>query len=168
MLKTLRRSAIEQFGELPDRVVVGRPVHFSSAQNDADDELATTRLAVAIRRAGWKEITFEFEPVAAAYHYAASIEREELILVADFGGGTSDFSIVRLRPMATTPTHRRYEFSPTTASRSPVMRSTVISCAAWSRPNSAVARSTAHHTATSCRCRPGTTRRWSAGTSFRF
>ena len=91
------------------RRLVGRPVHFSSAQNDADDQLATTRLAVAIRRAGWKEITFEFEPVAAAYHYAASIEREELIMVADFGGGTSDFSIVRLRPMATTPAHRRYE-----------------------------------------------------------
>jgi hypothetical chaperone protein len=109
ILKTLRRNALEQFGELPDHVVVGRPVHFSSAQNDPDDELATTRLAVAIRRAGWKDITFEFEPVAAAYHYAANIEREELILVADFGGGTSDFSIVRLRPIATTPAHQRYE-----------------------------------------------------------
>ena len=109
ILETLRHSAIEQFGELPDHLVVGRPVHFSSAQNDTDDELATTRLAVAIRRAGWKEITFEFEPVAAAYHYATSIEREELILVADFGGGTSDFSIVRLRPPTMAPAHHRYE-----------------------------------------------------------
>jgi len=98
LLRRLRKIAEEQFGELPPHVVVGRPVHFSSAQNDADDELATARLSVAIRRAGWKDITFEFEPVAAAYHYASTIAREELILVADFGGGTSDFSIVRLRP----------------------------------------------------------------------
>src|SRR5262249_18904229 len=81
----------------------------SSAQNDADDELATTRLSVAIRRAGWKDITFEFEPVAAAYHYASTIAREELILVADFGGGTSDFSIVRLRPPSDPATQDRYQ-----------------------------------------------------------
>jgi hypothetical chaperone protein len=109
LLKRLRSVAEEQFGELPPALVVGRPVHFSSAQNDADDELATTRLSVAIRRAGWKDITFEFEPVAAAYHYASTIAHEELILVADFGGGTSDFSIVRLRPATQTSAHKRYE-----------------------------------------------------------
>ena len=109
ILKRLRTVAEEQFGELPPRVVVGRPVHFSSAQNDGDDEHATRRLEAAIRRAGWSEITFEFEPVAAAYHYASTIAREELILVADFGGGTSDFSIVRLRPSSTIDADRRYE-----------------------------------------------------------
>ena len=109
ILQRLRKVAEEQFGELPPRVVVGRPVHFSSAQNDADDVRATRRLEAAIRRAGWSEITFEFEPVAAAYHYASTIAREELILVADFGGGTSDFSIVRLRPPTAAPSHERYE-----------------------------------------------------------
>jgi hypothetical chaperone protein len=109
ILQRLRKVAEEQFGELPPRVVVGRPVHFSVAQNDADDQRATARLEAAIRRAGWKEITFEFEPVAAAYHYASTIAREELILVADFGGGTSDFSIVRLRPPSGTPAQHRYE-----------------------------------------------------------
>ena len=109
ILKRLRAIAEEQFGELPQHVVVGRPVHFSSAQNDADDDLATTRLSVAIRRAGWTDITFELEPVAAAYHYASTIAREELILVADFGGGTSDFSIVRLRPATDAAAHQRYE-----------------------------------------------------------
>ena len=109
ILQRLRKVAEEQFGELPPRVVVGRPVHFSSAQNDADDERATRRLEAAIRRAGWNEIAFEFEPVAAAYHYASTIAREELILVADFGGGTSDFSIVRLRPPTAAPSHERYE-----------------------------------------------------------
>lgn len=96
--RRLRAEAEAQFGELPERVVVGRPVHFSSARDESDEALAQARLEVAIRRAGWKQIAFEFEPVAAAYHYAATLEREELILVADFGGGTSDFSIVRLDP----------------------------------------------------------------------
>ena|SRR5579862_5361829 len=105
ILRRLRKIAEEQFGELPPHVVVGRPVHFSSGQNDADDELATTRLSNAIRRAGWNDIRFEFEPVAAAYHYASTIAREELILVADFGGGTSDFSIVRLRPPGASARH---------------------------------------------------------------
>jgi hypothetical chaperone protein len=109
ILQRLRKVAEEQFGELPPRVVVGRPVHFSSAQNDADDQRATIRLEAAIRRAGWNEISFELEPVAAAYHYASTIAREELILVADFGGGTSDFSIVRLRPPTAAPSHDRYE-----------------------------------------------------------
>jgi hypothetical chaperone protein len=109
ILQRLRKVAEDQFGELPPRIVVGRPVHFSSAQNDADDERATRRLEAAIRRAGWKEVAFEFEPVAAAYHYASTIAREELILVADFGGGTSDFSIVRLRPPSAAPSHDRYE-----------------------------------------------------------
>jgi hypothetical chaperone protein len=109
ILQRLRKVAEDQFGELPPRVVVGRPVHFSSAQNDADDERATKRLEAALRRAGWQEITFEFEPVAAAYHYASTIAREELILVADFGGGTSDFSIVRLRPPSSTAPRDRYE-----------------------------------------------------------
>ncbi len=109
ILQRLRKVAEEQFGDLPPRVVVGRPVHFSSAQNDADDERATRRLEGAIRRAGWSDVTFEFEPVAAAYHYASSIAREELILVADFGGGTSDFSIVRLRPPSAAPSHERYQ-----------------------------------------------------------
>ncbi len=109
ILQRLRKVAEDQFGELPPHVVVGRPVHFSSAQDYADDQRATKRLEAAIRRAGWKEITFEFEPVAAAYHYASTIAREELILVADFGGGTSDFSIVRLRPPTAACTHNRYE-----------------------------------------------------------
>ena len=42
-------------------------------------------------------VMFEYEPVAAAYHYASRTQREETVLIADFGGGTSDFSLLRLR-----------------------------------------------------------------------
>ena len=98
ILIDLRNAAEAQFGPLPARVVVGRPVHFSDARTDDDDGFAQARLDVAIRRAGWDEIIFEYEPVAAAYDYASRITRDELVLIGDFGGGTSDFSILRLRP----------------------------------------------------------------------
>lgn len=97
ILLELRRAAEAQFGPLPPRVVVGRPVHFAGAETDQDDAIACARLDVAVRRAGWDEVAFEFEPVGAAYDYATRLEREETVMIADFGGGTSDFSILRLR-----------------------------------------------------------------------
>ncbi|HTR60367.1 MAG TPA: Hsp70 family protein [Candidatus Binataceae bacterium] len=98
ILVALRTAAEAQFGPLPPRIVVGRPVHFSDARTPADDDFAEARLDVAIRRAGWDDITFEYEPVAAAYDYASRITRDEIVLIGDFGGGTSDFSVLRLRP----------------------------------------------------------------------
>jgi hypothetical chaperone protein len=97
ILIALRTAAEAQFGELPPRVVVGRPVHFSDALTGADDQRAQSRLDLAIRRAGWDDVVFEYEPVAAAYDYASRITGDELVLIADFGGGTSDFSVLRLR-----------------------------------------------------------------------
>jgi hypothetical chaperone protein len=107
ILIELRRAAEQQFGALPERIVVGRPVHFSGASAGRDEELAQSRLDVAIRRAGWNEVVFEYEPVGAAYDYARRITRDEIVLIADFGGGTSDFSILRLAPPARD--RRRYE-----------------------------------------------------------
>ncbi|RPI53355.1 MAG: Hsp70 family protein [Acidobacteria bacterium] len=83
---------------IPARVVVGRPVHFSNAQDHADDEFALGRLRGAIQQCGFTEIVFEYEPVAAAYSYEQQLDRDELILIGDFGGGTSDFSILRVGP----------------------------------------------------------------------
>ncbi|WP_422297373.1 Hsp70 family protein, partial [Candidatus Binatus sp.] len=109
ILSALRDAAIAQFGELPPRIVVGRPVHFAAAGNP-DEALARSRLDIAIRRAGWTDVVFEYEPVAAAYDYALRITRDETVLIADFGGGTSDFSVLRLKPRAAAK-HRaaRYE-----------------------------------------------------------
>jgi hypothetical chaperone protein len=83
---------------LPSRVVAGRPVHFSNAQNGEDDEFALGRLRAAIALCGFTDIVFEYEPVAAAYSYEQTLDRDELILIGDFGGGTSDFSILRVGP----------------------------------------------------------------------
>jgi len=81
-----------------NRVVVGRPVHFSTAATDADDEFALRRLLDAVHQCGFEEILVEYEPVAAAYSYERRLARDEVILIGDFGGGTSDFSLMRVGP----------------------------------------------------------------------
>jgi hypothetical chaperone protein len=97
LLRYLRKSAEEQFGELGSTLVVGRPVHFSGARDDPDDDFATGRLRSAFRSAGFDDVHFLPEPVAAAYKYQQALDHDELVLIADFGGGTSDFSLVRLQ-----------------------------------------------------------------------
>jgi hypothetical chaperone protein len=97
-LRELRGAAEAQFGDLGRRVVVGRPVRFAGAGAAADDALALSRLQAALERVGFEEIVFEFEPVAAAYAYESRLDHDELILIADFGGGTSDFSLMQVGP----------------------------------------------------------------------
>ena len=74
------------------------PCQFFNAQNHEDNEFALGRLRSAIAQCGFTEIVFEYEPVAAAYSYEQTLDRDELILIGDFGGGTSDFSILRVGP----------------------------------------------------------------------
>ncbi len=97
LLRYLRKSAEAQFGELGSTVVVGRPVHFSGTQEAADDEFAVGRLRTAFKNAGFEQVHFLPEPVAAAYKYQQELDHDEVVLIADFGGGTSDFSLVRLQ-----------------------------------------------------------------------
>jgi hypothetical chaperone protein len=82
----------------PRRIVLGRPVHFSNPPDAELDAFATGRLLSAIGLAGFDEIVFEFEPIAAAYAYEARLPRDERILIGDFGGGTSDFTIISVGP----------------------------------------------------------------------
>jgi hypothetical chaperone protein len=98
MVKDLRSAAEEQF-DMPVRsAVVGRPVRFVGAETPEDDDFAVTRLREAFALAGFEQVDFEFEPVAAAYAYEATLDRDQLILIGDFGGGTSDFSLLRVGP----------------------------------------------------------------------
>ena len=78
------------------RVIMGRPAVFST--DPKEDQLAQDRLLRAAQLAGFEEIHFQYEPIAAAFAYEARIARPECVLVGDFGGGTSDFSVVRLDP----------------------------------------------------------------------
>lgn len=100
ILADLRKHAEGYFGRTITAATVGRPVHFVGADSVGDDEFALERLRDAFSRAGFTHVNFEFEPVAAAYHYASTLAKDELVLIGDFGGGTSDFSLLRLRPHA--------------------------------------------------------------------
>lgn len=98
ILRRLRTSAMEQFNTEASRVVLGRPVRFSGAENAKDEALALERLRSAAELAGFQEVSFEFEPVAAAYQYETQLDHDELVLIGDFGGGTSDFTLAQLGP----------------------------------------------------------------------
>jgi hypothetical chaperone protein len=82
--------------DLGTRAVVGRPVRYWGAESADDDARAVARMRDALGKAGFDEVVFEYEPVGAAARYAAGLAREEQIVVADFGGGTTDFSVVRV------------------------------------------------------------------------
>jgi hypothetical chaperone protein len=98
ILIDLRLNAERQFGIGIGRAIVGRPVRFVGAETEADEAFALKRLAGAFELAGYEQIEFLMEPVAAAYAYEATLDHDELILIGDFGGGTSDFSLLRVGP----------------------------------------------------------------------
>jgi hypothetical chaperone protein len=98
ILRDLREKAEHQFGIKIRSAVVGRPVHFVGAANQEDDNYAEGRLRSAFDLAGYESIKFEMEPVAAAHYYESTLDHDELILIGDFGGGTSDFSLVHVGP----------------------------------------------------------------------
>ncbi len=79
------------------QVVLGRPVHFVD-DDAAGDAKAQGVLEDIARATGFTEVAFQYEPIAAALQYEQGIAREELVLIVDIGGGTSDFSIVRVSP----------------------------------------------------------------------
>jgi hypothetical chaperone protein len=94
----LRQVRAAAPGDLGRRCVIGRPVRYWGAETAADDARAVARMRDALGLAGFDDVTFEYEPVGAAASYAARLDRDELIVVADFGGGTTDFSVLRVGP----------------------------------------------------------------------
>ena len=93
----LKRQAEACAGVSIERAVLGRPVFFVDDDPRAD-QLAQRQLEAAARSAGLKDIHFQYEPIAAAFDYESRLREEALVLVADIGGGTSDFSLVRVGP----------------------------------------------------------------------
>lgn len=93
----LKRRGETDLGAELDRAVVGRPVHFVDDNPQADAK-ARAQLEETVRSQGFKHVEFQYEPIAAALDYERQVTREELGLVIDLGGGTSDFSIVRVSP----------------------------------------------------------------------
>ena len=98
ILSDLRLRAEEQFGFPVHHATIGRPVRFVGAESDADDAFAVERLRSAFLRSGFDSVDFEYEPLGAAYSFQAREQQctSETVLIGDFGGGTSDFSILEL------------------------------------------------------------------------
>jgi len=98
ILTDLRLAAERQFGRPVRHATVGRPVRFVGAESVADDDFAVERLRQAFLHAGFESVEFEMEPIAAAYAYESTLDHDELIMIGDFGGGTSDFSLLHVGP----------------------------------------------------------------------
>src|ERR1700712_513889 len=96
-LGAVKRRAEAATGRDLRDVVHGRPVHFVDNNADADAKAEQVLREIA-GEIGFEDVTFQFEPIAAALDYERQISLEEIALIADIGGGTSDFSIVRLGP----------------------------------------------------------------------
>jgi hypothetical chaperone protein len=95
-LGEMRRRANAQTKREVTSVLLGRPARFSL--DPAEDRFAQERLETAARRAGFEQISFCPEPLAAAYELTAALTEPRIVFVADFGGGTSDYSVIRLTP----------------------------------------------------------------------
>ncbi|MDO9092259.1 MAG: Hsp70 family protein [Rubrivivax sp.] len=96
-LRHLKARAEAEAGHAVSRAVMGRPVFFVDDE-PARDAQAQAALAAAAHAVGFTELHFQYEPIAAALDYESQVTTESLVLVADIGGGTSDFSLVRVGP----------------------------------------------------------------------
>lgn len=105
-LRFLRTASGQGLDAPPTNVVLGRPAFFVD-DDPAADAAAERQLEAAARAAGFEQIAFQFEPIAAALDYEQSVRCEEVALVADIGGGTSDFSVVRVSPERARSSDRR-------------------------------------------------------------
>jgi hypothetical chaperone protein len=92
-LLKVRDYAGAGMADLPSRVIVGRPVTFAGGA--PKESLALERYETAFARMGFTEILYAYEPVGAAFFFARELDHDATVLVGDFGGGTSDFSIIR-------------------------------------------------------------------------
>lgn len=100
-LAEMKRRADAHYGRAENAVLLGRPARYSP--NDQEDQLAERRMRDAAKLAGFEHVAFCPEPIAAAHGYAAGLKEEKLLLVGDFGGGTSDFTVIRIGPRAFRP-----------------------------------------------------------------
>ena len=96
-IRHIKLTAEEFAGHELTHAVLGRPVYFHDTDRE-QDRAAQETLADIARKVGFKEVTFQYEPIAAALTYETTLTAERLALIIDMGGGTSDFTVIRLRP----------------------------------------------------------------------
>jgi hypothetical chaperone protein len=111
--KELKRRCEAHVGQPIERAMLGRPVHFVD-DNPERDALAQATLGRAATQAGFSQIAFALEPIAAALDYEQRVTAETTALVVDIGGGTSDFTVIRLNPQRSQQSDRSRDILATT------------------------------------------------------
>lgn len=104
-IKNLKNHAEAAVGKEITNLIMGRPVHFHDNDAEADQESENILRQIS-QKAGFKNIHFQLEPIAAAYSHEKHLDKEKLAFVADLGGGTSDFTVIRLSPFHKTQDNR--------------------------------------------------------------
>lgn len=107
ILRHLKDKADQYIDQNITEIILGRPVYFD--EDPAKDQLAEDRLRKAALNAGFTSISFQMEPIAAAFAYERTLTADETVLVADIGGGTSDFTVMKLGPGKYQNTNRRQD-----------------------------------------------------------
>lgn len=98
LLGEIRRRGEADLGTEISSLTIGRPVNFLGSEGKESNQQAIDIIRRAAAKVGWNQVEFRLEPAAAGYHYARSLARPQRVLVADIGGGTSDFSLLELSP----------------------------------------------------------------------
>jgi hypothetical chaperone protein len=114
--KNLKNTTERHTGQDINSLVLGRPVHFHD-NNEAADKKSQDTLEDVAKSVGFKNIVFQFEPIAAAFSHEMRLQNEKLSLVVDLGGGTSDFTIIRLSPLNSQRSDRQQDILATTGIR---------------------------------------------------
>ncbi len=115
-LRHIKQRAEKHIGAEVHDVVLGRPVHFHD-DNPQADQLSEQALHHIAQNIGFKNISFQYEPIAAAFAHERSLKGDQLALVIDLGGGTSDFTVIKLSPQKSTQVNRADDILATTGIR---------------------------------------------------
>lgn len=105
-VKTLTEAAL---GRSVKQTVIGRPINFQGLRGEESNQQALTILTNAAKRVGFKDVEFQFEPVAAGFEYEASLTKETKVLVVDIGGGTTDCSMLLMGPKQAALSERSHD-----------------------------------------------------------
>lgn len=117
IISNLKKKADKMTGVDVKTVILGRPAIFSEDGDKEKEELAVKRLLFAAKNSGFEEVYLQIEPIAAAFSYELLLSKPELVFVADLGGGTSDFTLMKLSPEKAKQSDRKSDILATSGIR---------------------------------------------------
>lgn len=109
MMSNIKTLAEQSLGEQITQTVIGRPINFQGLKGEESNKQAIDVLTNAAKRVGFKDVAFQYEPVAAGFEYEASLSKETRVLVVDIGGGTTDCSMLLMGPKLSEKTTREQD-----------------------------------------------------------